>query len=254
MKKWIIRLLLTIIILCGIFIGGLKLISGTGDTQKSSLENAFSQSTGGVVQFGKLVAFNIFPDLTIEVENFLVSYDGQDGDIHADHINLSFGLFDLLAKNRRIKDFSITNMTIQKGKLMNEYTVIDSGNIETPSDAAPYYKVVGKYNNVPMFMTVNMVQASRSIPPSFSFGKENPFTLEIGTTKITGIFSPYVTDNASLINLSVERDGKKCTSLPAENRYTMMNFTGYVFSAIAISDHEKSDIEKMCKELTRYGL
>ncbi|MDY0029508.1 MAG: hypothetical protein RBR86_06150 [Pseudobdellovibrionaceae bacterium] len=254
MKKWIIRLLLTIIILCGIFIGGLKLISGTGDTQKTSLENAFSSSTGGVVQFGKLLTFNIFPDLIIEVENFMVSYDGQDGDIKADHINLSFGLFDLLAKNRRIKDFSITNMTIQKGKLMNEYTVIETGGIETPADAAPYYKVIGKYNSVPMSLTLNMILASPTIPPSFSFGNENPFILEIGATKLTGVFSPYVTDNASLINLSVERDGIKCTSLPKENRYTMMNFTGYVFSTIASSDILKTDLEIMCKELTRYGL
>ncbi|HOO50213.1 MAG TPA: hypothetical protein PLK94_02880 [Alphaproteobacteria bacterium] len=254
MKKWIIRILITIIVFCGIFVGGLKLISGTGDVQKGGLESAFGESFGGVAHIGTLEAFNVFPDVTVQTSKLSIEYGDSVGDIHAEYMGFSFGMIDLLLQNRHIKDFTIKNMFIVKGRLFNQNVYVRNASIKSLENEPSAFAASGTYADIPFTFQISMLKDASSLPPSFTFDKENPFEISIGTVKIKGTFTPFAKDNATLANLEILQNGIACTSLPKTNKFTVMSFTNYVFSEISKIELERKDLNEACKSITRYGL
>lgn len=255
MKKWIIRLLLTLIALFGLIFGGLNMLSGTGDAQKGGLEDAFGKALGATVHFDRLEAFNILPQFTVEISGFHASYPSGEGDIDADHVAFSFNLLDLILKKRTINRFEIENANIHKGGWFDKEVIVENTELlAKENNSMSGLAMRGKYGDRPLTFNVSLEQKINSVPPSFFFGENNQFELAIGSTHVKGMFSPFAADRATLQNLSIDRSGKSCAALGQNNRFTMQAFTSNIFSLIAASDENGSDLDSLCQDIMRYGL
>lgn len=255
MKKWIIRLLLTIIVMIGVLLSGLHLLSGTGDAQKSGLEDAFSKALGGKVRFDKLEKFNIIPQLAVEVSGFHATYDNNLGNIDADQLAFSFSFIDLIRKKHTIDSFDISNMKIEAGTFFDTSVSFGKMGIEpATADKPAEFVALGKFGTLPMELRVDMTEDKDNIPAHYSFGTENDFDMNIGKTYIDGTFTPATTDNTRIRNISVTRGDKKCEALPENNRFTVQSFRTYVIPALAESELKGSSLEDLCKEMMKYGI
>ncbi|HRK98706.1 MAG: hypothetical protein KDJ26_01270 [Alphaproteobacteria bacterium] len=255
MTKWIIRILLTLIVMTAILFGGLSLLAGTGEPQKLGLEDAFGKALNATVNFDSLESFNIFPQFTIRVKGFNAIYQGDKGDIHGEDMTISFDLIDLILKKRSINQFNISNMTIDRGTWFDQPVEIKSSNIGIlEGDSSPSLLIAGNYGTQPLKITISMEQIPNRFPPAYLFATENSLLIEIGTTSITGKFSPNASDNTALHDLKISRNDKLCTTLPTTNRFTMQSFTEKIFSKIIKSDTDQTDLDELCSEIMRYGL
>ncbi len=253
MKKWIFRILLTMIIMIALLIAALSMLSGTGDAQKAGLEDAFGKALNATVTFGELESFNIFPQFTIKVKEFRGIYDGEKSDIYADHISLSFDFIDLITKQKKINQFSADNLSVGKGGWFDQPITSATIKIEPFEQDKARLQITGHYGDRPININVTMKKIN-SMPPSYMFTSENNFDLTIGKTEIHGVFMPDAPDNTVLHDMIISRAGKNCTTLPEKNRFSIQAFTGNIFGAISESDLKNTDIDNLCTSILRYGL
>lgn len=255
MKTWIIRLLLTIIILIGLTIGALNFIGGNSDTHKKGLEDAFSASLQGEVTFGKLNSFNILPQLGVDVTDFTAANVMGLGDITADHVSFSFNFLDVVLKRRQITGIDITHMTIDKGVYGNEKMIFDTVAIVPQADNQPSgFSIKGTYGDKPLTVFVAMKQMTKSIPPAYGFDTSNPFTMTVGNISVQGSYVPITAENTALQDLIIKNGNTRCKTLPEKNRFTMASFTGQIFPELINASNGKITLETACKNITRYGL
>lgn len=255
MKTWIIRLLLTIIILIGLTIGALNFIGGTSDTHKKGLEDAFSATLQGEVTFGKLNSFNILPQLGVDITDFTAANVMGLGDITADHLSFSFNFLDVVLKRRQLTGIDITRMTIDKGVYGKEKVILDTASIIPQTENQPSgFLIKGSYGDKPLTVFVTMKQMTRSLPPAYGFDTSNPFTITLGTTSVKGNYVPNTPENTALQDLVIEKDNIRCKALPEKNRYTVASFSGQIFADLVNAEHGKETLEASCKKITRYGL
>ncbi|OIN86867.1 MAG: hypothetical protein AUJ12_04460 [Alphaproteobacteria bacterium CG1_02_46_17] len=253
MKKWIFRILLTMIIIIAFLIAGLSMLSGTGDAQKAGLEDAFGKALSATVTFGELEFFNIFPQFTIKVKEFRGIYDGEKSDIYADHISLSFDFIDLITKQKKINQFNVDNLSVGKGDWFDQPITNATIKIEPLEQDKARLQINGQYGDRPIDISVAMEKKS-SLPPSYMFSSENHFDLTIGKTEVHGVFIPDAPDNTVLHDMTVSRAGKNCTTLPEKNRFSMQAFTENIFGETSESDLKNTDIDELCTSILRYGL
>lgn len=255
MKTWIIRLLLTIVILIGLTIGALNFIGGTSDTHKKGLEDAFSASLQGVVTFGKLNSFNILPQLGVDVTNFTAANVMGLGDITADHLSFSFNFLDVVLKRRQLTGIDITHMTIDKGVYGKEKVILDTAAITPQAENQPAgFSIKGTYGEKPLTVFVTMKQMTKSIPPAYGFDTVNPFTITLGTLSVKGNYVPNTAENTALQDIAIEKNHIRCKALPEKNRFTVASFSGQIFAELVKAESGKETLEASCKNITRYGL
>lgn len=255
MKSWIIRILLTIIILIAMTIGALNFIGGTSDTHKRGLEDAFSATLQGEVTFGKLNGFNILPQLGIDITDFTAANVMGLGDISAKHLEFSFNFFDVILKRRQLTSLDIKDMLIDKGVYGNEKVKFDTAVLVPQSDVqAPGFSIKGSYGDKPLTLFVSMKKMSTSIPAAYGFDTSNPFTLTIGNISVTGNYVPNTAENTALHDLKITQGDTSCKELSVGNRFTITSFSGHIFAELVNAEHGKIPLQTACKNITRYGL
>ncbi|HNQ91686.1 MAG TPA: hypothetical protein PKI93_02020 [Alphaproteobacteria bacterium] len=255
MKTWIIRILLTLIILIGLTIGALNMLAGTSNAHKQGLESAFSGALKGQTTFGVLNAFNVFPQFSVDIEDLYTTNAMGQGDIKAKNVKFSFNFFDLLLKRHQIGGLDITDLEIEKGIYTNQTFFASLIKIfPTKDDNQSHMSITGHYGILPLSITIDMKQIGTPPELSFRFDKENKFSLEMGRTKVSGFFTPGTKTNTALQNLVISRDGTNCKSLPSTNRFTMQSFTSQIFSEIVTSETDKDNLETLCANITKYSL
>lgn len=258
MKKWILRLLTTVIVLGGLFLFALNIISGTSDTQKNGLEQAFSQIFKGQAHFGKLVAFNLFPQFLIAIDQLDISSIKGVGTLSADSVAIGFGSIDLLAKNRKIEKFHLKNLQISEGVYTPLPLSLESAEIvRGATEEHGAFRFNGTYGSTPINGQVAMV-AESGMQPKYHLDDKNAFTITMGHADITGIFHPYSTDGNQIsqikITLSVPNTTKhhECT-LPPEKAFPLVRFITDILGKMDKVSADKTPTEKnldnLCKTL-----
>lgn len=99
-----------------------------------------------------------------------------------------------------------------------------------------------------------MNQTGSDISRTFNFAPENKFTMTLGDIEVTGLFTPNTTENTSLQNLRVEKNGQVCDGLPEKNRFTLQSFSSAIFGDLYRTETDESSFQESCKDILRYSL
>ena len=210
MKKWIFRLLVLIAVVIGMALFGLKVLSGTSDTHKRGLEQAFSAIFKGEAKFGALNTFNLFPQFAMEIEKLEIGGVNNAGNVTADKFQIAFGSYDLIAKNRIIENFHLQNFNATETVFTPLALHFDDMGLY-PSDKPDAGKISfkGTYGTQDLNgeFTIGM---KAGVQPKYFFNEQNPFAMNIGAVQVSGIFRPYIAGGAKISDLKLfaqKKDG-----------------------------------------------
>jgi hypothetical protein len=253
MKKWIFRLLTLIAVLCALALFGLKIVSGTSDSHKRGLEQAFSQIFKGDAKFGTLKTFNLFPQFSIEIEKLEISGIQQIGRITAEHALISFGPVDLLTKSRVIEDFHLKNVNVSEGLYTPLALQLDDVGIY-PNDKqdAAQLNFTGKYGEQE-FKAVFAMAMKQGLPAKYFFNETNDFTMNLGPVQISGLFSPYQVGGSSMSQIKMfaqKKSGRVECNLPPEKVIGLNNFLKDILGQIP-EIKAPSDLNNLCSKLSK---
>ena len=253
MKKWILRILITVAVLGALALFGLQIVSGTSESHKRGLEQAFSQIFGGQAIFGELKTFNLFPQFTIAIEDLQISRVNETGSMSADQVLIAFGPLDLLLKNRVIEDFHLKNFKIGEGV----YTPLnihltDAGIYPNEKKDAANFILTGTYGPHELKGQFAMEMAS-GMRPKYSFTETGEFAMNLGAVQISGIFNPYGETGAAFSKLTLfaqQKDGRIECTLPPEKTVALQAFFKDVLGQI-VTIQSPSDLTKLCDTLKK---
>lgn len=253
MKKWILRLLVALVVAMCFFLFALKIVSGTGDAQKRGLEQAFSEIFEGRATFGQLVAFNLFPQLSLAVDNLAISNVKGQGDIVASKVALSFATWDIVAKNRKISGFHLTGLNVSEGVYTPMALSFDDAGIykgDAPDQGVLSFS--GHYGEAPIKGRLTM-QAESGLQPKYYFGPENPFTMNLGAVQVSGVFMPYVVvggqvSKVSFLARTSQKAKEQTCALPPEQALSLPRFFKELVGGAATLKSSK-DFDALCRTL-----
>lgn len=226
MKKWILRLLMVVVFLIAGGLFTLNIVSGTSETQKKGLEQAFSKIFRGTATFGKLQTFNLFPQLTIHVQNLAI-IGAPGGDIAAEDAEMSFALLDVVLKNRLIQNLHFKNLRIDEGVYLPLAIFLENaGTYISDTKDSGKFAFQGTYGGQPLKGEFAMILKTGA-RPKFTFDTDNHFVMNVGSVQLSGIFSPYIVNGGQIKNLKLyaaKKDGQQSCEI-AEDKI----FGGGVF-------------------------
>lgn len=251
MKKWILRLLIVLLVAMCFFLFALKIVSGTGDAQKRGLEQAFSEIFQGQASFGQLRAFNIFPQLSLGIDKFVISNIQGRGELFVNRVDLAFGPMDVLAKRRKIEAFHVEGLEASEGLYTPlSLSLTDAGIYKGAQEGGAVFSFSGMYGTQALKGSVDMVSEG-GMRPKYAFGAHNPFTVNIGAVQITGVFTPYVVHGSQVNQIrfgaKTAQNHQSCT-LPTEKTLSLLEFFKDVVGQVSTLKSSK-DFDIMCKKL-----
>lgn len=253
MKKWIFRLLVLVAVLGALALFGLQVASGTSDSHKRGLEQAFSQIFQGEASFGQLKTFNLFPQFSIEVEKLRIDRIKNSGSLSADHMLISFGPFDLIAKNRVIENFHLTHLKIDEAVFTPLALYLeDAGIYPNEKQDAARFILSGTYGaqELKAQFAMNMTSGFR---PKYSFDKENEFTINLGPVQTSGLFNPYRENGAAMHQIKMTaqiKEGRIECQLPPEKTVELSAFLKNVLGEVS-TIKSPADFTKLCETLKK---
>lgn len=254
MKKWFLRILLTICVLIGFILFALNVVSGTSETQKRGLEQAFSQIFKGSARFQKLDSFNLFPKFSLQISGLEISgipsAGTQEGVVRADLLGIGFGSEDLFLKTRLIERFDIKALFASEGTLLPLRLEIAQAGISRTGAESAQFAFSGSYGGKELKGAIDMKPSSAE-GSKFGLAEENKFTMNIGALQVSGLYIPYQSVGGEVKNLTffaATKGGKKSCQLP-EGRV----LSSHEFFLGALSDlaglKQPSDIDNLCQKL-----
>lgn len=253
MKKWIFRILMTVAVLGALALFGLQISSGTSDSHKRGLEQAFSQIFGGEATFGKLKTFNLFPQFSIEIEDLKIARVKEIGVLSADQMRISFGPLDLLLKNRVIEDFHLKNFNVSEGLYTpSAIHITEAGIYPDKEKEAASFLLTGTYGTQELKAQFAMTMKS-GLRSKYSFDEGNEFAINLGAVQINGLFNPYAPNGALMSQLKMfaqKKDGRIECLLPPEKTLELTIFIKDVLGQVALIK-SPSDLTKLCDTLTK---
>lgn len=227
MKKWIFRLLVLIAVLGALALFGIQIASGTSDTHKRGLEQAFSQIFGGEATFGKLKTFNLIPQFAVEIEDLHVLQIKGVGNMSADNLLIAFGPIDLITKSRVIEDFKLKNFTANAGVFTPlALSLTDVGIYPNEKRDAANLNISGKYGDKELKGQFAMSMKS-GVRSKYTFNDDNEFTMNLGAFQISGLFSPYAEKGANMHHVKMfaqAKEGRLECNLPPEKSLELTAF------------------------------
>lgn len=253
MKKWIFRILLTVAVVGALALFGLQIASGTSDSHKRGLEQAFSQIFRGQASFGALKTFNLFPQFSIEVEKLQVSQINEVGNMSADQMLISFGPIDLILKNRVIENFRLKNFHVSEGVYTPlPLNITDAGIYPNEKNDAANFMFTGTYGEQELKGQFAMAMKS-GIRPKYFFHEGSDFAINLGAVQASGLFNPYSPDGALMSEIKIfaqQKSGKIECNLPPEKTVGLTAFLRDILGQVA-AVKSPADLTKLCDTLKK---
>lgn len=251
MKKWLFRILITMVVIGGLALFGLKIVSGTSDKHKQGLEEAFSQIFQGTAKFGALKTFNLFPQFSIEIENLEISGIASSGIMNIAKAEIGFGPIDLMLKNRKIEKFYLKDLNISAGVYTPlSLQLADAGIYKDEATGNGKFAFSGNYGTQPINGQIDMAMEG-NVRPKYFLNEKNSLILTIGAVVIKAEFSPYASTGPELTQITLSGEGKNMKmecSLPTDKTIPLKKFMSDVI-AKGTEVQSASDLEKLCNNL-----
>ncbi len=189
-SRWLLRLLLVAVVIFLSFLFVVNTISGTGDMQRSGLQQALSDVTGTKVNITKLTQFNVFPQ-------FAIGFEGIDGVGVSADTGFSIGEFtyaksfwDWFFNNETsIQKFNVVNFRTNPGVFGPQVLEITKAAIIPAQDKSPpYLSAEGLYGAQKLSARFDLVQTQFGLIPGYEIGKGQAFDIALGDFHVTGKF------------------------------------------------------------------
>lgn len=186
--RWTFRLIITGIIIFLAFLFVVNTISGTGDMQRSGLQQALSDVTGTKVSITKLTRFNVFPQ-------FAIGFEGIDGVGASADTGFSVGEFtyaksfgDWFFNNETaIQTLSIAQLRTNAGVIGPQIFEITKAEIIPAADKEqPYLKAEGLYGVQKFSARFDLTQTQFGMIPNYEIGTGKKFEVQLGDFNVTG--------------------------------------------------------------------
>lgn len=185
--KWLFRILLACIVLiaAGLFV--LKILSGTSDSHRRGLEQAFSELSGSTVKIGELTTFNIAPQFVLEMRD--VRGENKNGllDFRAEDLRVAFSFADILFKRPRIEDLQAHNLIIEAGFGAKQPLTIKSLTLMPAEKELPArFQFDGNYGAAPFNGFLEVARVPLMGRPSYSVAASSVLRIELGRLHLNG--------------------------------------------------------------------
>lgn len=186
--RWTFRLIIAGIIIFLAFLFVVNTISGTGDMQRSGLQQALSDVTGTKVSITKLTRFNVFPQ-------FAIGFEGIDGVGASADTGFSVGEFtyaksfgDWFFNNETsIQTLNIAQLRTNAGVIGPQIFEITKAEIIPAADKEqPYLKAEGLYGAQKFSARFDLTQTQFGMIPNYEIGTGKKFEVQLGDFNVTG--------------------------------------------------------------------
>lgn len=257
MKKWLLRILIAFCVSIGFILFALNVVSGTSETQKRGLEQAFSQIFKGSAHFQKLDSFNLIPKFSLQISGLeisgLTSAGSQDGALRADLLGIGFGSEDLFFKTRLIERFDIKNLVISEGVIFPlRLEIIQAGLVKSSVEGTAKFAFSGLYGEKDLKGEIDMKSPSAG-SQKFGLDEENKFTMNVGAIQASGIYVPYQSVGGEIKKLSffaATKAGQQNCQLPEGRVFSSREYFQEVMSDFT-TVASPADLKDLCSKLSK---
>jgi hypothetical protein len=245
--SWILRLLITIVVLMGGGMLMLGLVSGTGDAQKSGLEQALARALDAKTTIGTLKEFNIAPQFSVAAENITAQTNKTNKQISLGYGRVAFGLFDIITSKRTIEDIELKDLK-SDGEIWGPQPVTLKLLKIDDSDLArkPRLTFSGTYGTETMTGWIEMEKKINWLRPNFRFTKQNKMEMHLGNISIEGNFKPYGGHGQKIEDAKITIGKTECSS----KTLVVQNLNAEIFLKLIDSKTKETDIQTLCEKLS----
>ncbi len=189
-SRWVLRLILVGVFIFLSFLFVVNTISGTGDMQRSGLQQALSDVTGTKVNITKLTQFNVFPQFAIGFEGIDGVGAGIDTGFSIGEFTYAKSFWDWFLNNETsIQKLDIVSFKANAGVFGPQVLEITKAGIVPAKDKAqPYLSAEGLYGTQKFSARFDLAQTQFGIVPGYEIGKGNDFDVRLGDFHAQGKF------------------------------------------------------------------
>ncbi len=183
-------MLLTVLIMGAICYGILAIAERSKDPIRLGLQDYLTQITGGRAEITNLFEVQLVPDTLFKMGGIVI-WDKDDpkktlGKVETAYVALPF--WHLLFGISQYYGFELKGFEAASGTLAPKKLALDFVGISAPEgQTSPAFLLEGRYNDLPLLVTVEMIRKKGSNPPLFSFAKTFSATLKLGGLEGSGI-------------------------------------------------------------------
>lgn len=245
--NWILRLLITIVVVMGGCMLMLGLISGTGDAQKHGLEQALARPLDAKATIGTLKEFNIAPQFSVAAENITAQTNKGNKQISLAYGRIAFGLFDILTSKRTIEYIELKDLK-SDGDVWGPHPLTMSLLKIDDSDSSrpPRLTFNGTYGTETMAGWIEMEKEVNWSRPSFHFTEKNNMEMHLGNITVTGNFKPYGGHGQKIEDAKITIGKTECLT----KTLAIQNLNTEIFLKLIDSKTKETDTQSLCAQLS----
>lgn len=245
--NWILRLLVTIVVVMGGGMLVLGLVSGVGEPQRHGLEQALARALDAKATIGTLKEFNIAPQFSVAAENITAQTNKANKQISLGYGRIAFGLLDILTSKRTIEDIELRDLK-SDGEIWGPHPVTLSLLKIDDSDLArkPRLTFSGTYGTETMNGWIEMEKEINWSRPSFHFTEQNNMEMHLGNITITGNFKPYGGHGQKIEDAKIIIGKTECSA----KTLAIQDLTTEIFLQLIDSKAKETDTKSLCDKLS----
>lgn len=212
---WGKRVVLVLLIMCGLIYAVLSLAARSPESLRKGLEDYLVKSTGHYGEITELSKVQLVPDVMFEVKGVSVR-DREDLDkiyIHAQSAHIGLPLWRMVfGGGGTYRVFEIKGLQMATGYLLPKKLSLDFAGIVDPNPESSNAQFIldGAYNDRPLLATMEMTRKATKSGPLYAFASKSLSTFKLGDTEGQGL----VTRN--LFSVSVEAGTLRSGGINAE--------------------------------------
>lgn len=194
MKKWlsrIFKILLVLGILFAIMLTMMVNMGGSSDTLKRSLEDYLSSATGYRANVETLQEMTFFPTITVDAQNIVMTHPTDPQKIiRAETALMKLGFWDVMLKDRAIKNLQIEHVTFAPGTAFEETIYIEELAVDETADGRAFLALDGMIGETPLHGEITLTPEGGIKSRSYKIDEDSELTAEIGDIYIAGTLNP----------------------------------------------------------------
>jgi hypothetical protein len=221
--NWLLRITIFLIVLIGICLFMLTTLSGTSDSHRQGLEQAFSQAANEPIEITELKKFFIFPQFRVET-GFIQSLrpSGNAPAFSLQSLTLGFGFYDILFRTKKIQDFQIENLRLASGHAdIPDMNFPKIGiQVETKNPQNAFFEIEGSQGDqkIEFQLPLQFSWDRLSQKPEFSVADQQEFKAKYGSTHFKGILQ-ILNNEKNFTDVVVQQNGRDLLRLSGLVRF-----------------------------------
>ncbi len=190
---WGKRLILVVLVLCGLVYGVLKLAERSTDSMRLGIQDYLVKTTGHPAEITDVVTVKLIPDVIFRLNGILIrdKEDSKRTIVQVQKAYFATPLWRMFFGQKDYIGFEIQGMDIASGFFLPKKIHLDFVGISDPSpdkNAHATFMADGTYNGKPFLITAEMRRTKKDRYYLYDFSSTFPFTFKLGDTEGDGLY------------------------------------------------------------------